>query len=336
MTDVHARLQVIGQPAGAGEGAVATDAVATSGDAAAARPRSVTTVRRSLEEDRSFTGDVAQIVRDLWEYRDLVHQLTLRDIRIRYTQAIMGMGWALLAPMLIVLSGLLVRFAIAQASGRSLQLVEIGATALKGLPWSFFSAALNLATASLISNKTLITKLYFPREAIPLATVLAQTKDLFVGFAVLAVILPFFGVTLSLNLLWAPVLVLLLLVFTLASAVFLSCANLFFRDVKYIVQLLLTFGIFLTPIFFEPQMFGPVGSKLLMLNPLSPIIEGLRLAVIDGQNLLAPIAYTSRRAGTFLVWTPWYLLYATVWAVGGLLLSLRLFRRASFVFAEYT
>jgi ABC-type polysaccharide/polyol phosphate export permease len=299
-------------------------------------PKSVTTIRRSTQERRSFAGDIAQIVRDLWEFRDLVHQLTLRDIRVRYTQAVMGFGWALFAPLLIVLSGLLVRYALAQASGRPLQMSEIGATALKALPWSFFSAALNLATASLIANKGLITKLYFPREAIPIATVFAQMKDLFVGLAVLVVILPvFFGITVSWNLLWAPLLILLLITFTLAAAIFLSCANLFFRDVKYIVQVLLTFGIFLTPVFFEPHMFGPVGARIIMLNPLAPIVEGLRLAVVDGHNLLTPLTVVTRKGLEVLVWSPWYLAYVAVLAFGGLLVSLRLFRRVAFIFAEY-
>jgi lipopolysaccharide transport system permease protein len=298
--------------------------------------KSVSIVRRSIQERRSFAGDIAQIVRDLWEFRDLVHQLTLRDIRVRYTQAVMGFGWALFAPMLIVISGLLVRYAIAQASGRPLQMTEIGATALKALPWSFFSAALNLATASLIANKSLITKLYFPREAIPIATVFAQLKDLFVGLGVVAVILPlFFGITVSWNLLWAPLLVFLLITFTLAMSILLSCANLFFRDVKYIVQLLLTFGIFLTPVFFEPQMFGPVGARIVMLNPLAPIIEGLRLAVVDGHNLLMPLTVVTRKGFEVLVWSPWHLVYVTVLAVGGLLVSLRAFRRVAFIFAEY-
>jgi lipopolysaccharide transport system permease protein len=308
------------------------------GDAAAQSPapvRLTNIVRRSTVVRRSFFGDIREIVRELWEFRDLVHQLTLRDIRVRYTQAVMGVGWALFAPMLIVLSGLLVRYAMAQASGRPVSLLAIGATALKAVPWSFFSGSLNLATVSLISNKTLITKLYFPRESIPMATVFAQTKDLAVAFGVLAVVLPFLGLTLSPNLLWAPLLLVLLVTYTLACAVFLSCANLFFRDVKYLVQLLLTFGIFLTPIFFEPQAFGPVGARIVMLNPLAPIIEGLRLSVIDGHNLLAPVVEVNKRGLAVLVWSPWYLAYSVLATVGGLLVSLRLFRRVTYIFAEY-
>jgi ABC-type polysaccharide/polyol phosphate export permease len=278
---------------------------------------------------------MAETFREIWEHRDLVRQLTLRDLQVRYAQAVMGFAWAVLTPLLIVLSGMLIRYAIAQASGSTVAVNMVGATAVKALPWSFFSATISLATASLLANKSLITKLYFPREAIPLATVLAQLKDLLVGTAVLVVALPFLGATLSPALLWVPVLVLLLLTLTLASAVFLSCANLFFRDVKYIVQVMLTFGMFVTPIFYEPRAFGPLGSKLIMLNPLSSIVEGLRLSVIEGHHLLTPLVVVNRAGLEVLAWSPWYLLYTAVVAVGGLLVSLRLFRRAAFVFAEY-
>ena len=297
--------------------------------------KTTTVVRRSTTVRRSFVGEIAATFREIWEHRDLVRQLALRDLQVRYAQAVMGFAWAVLTPLLIVLSGMLIRYAIAQASGSSVAMHMVGATAVKALPWSFFSATISLATASLLANKALITKLYFPREAIPLATVLAQLKDLAVGAGVLVVALPFLGATASPALLWVPVLVLLLLTLTLASAVFLSCANLFFRDVKYIVQVMLTFGMFVTPIFYEARAFGPVGSKLIMLNPLSSIVEGLRLSVIEGHDLLVPLTVVNRAGLEVLAWSPWYLAYTAVLAVGGLLVSLRLFRRAAFVFAEY-
>jgi ABC-type polysaccharide/polyol phosphate export permease len=129
-------------------------------------------------------------------------------------------------------------------------------------------------------------------------------------------------------------LVLLLILLTAAVGVFLACANLFFRDVKYITQVLLTFGVFFTPVLFDAPTFGARAGRLLMLNPLSPIFEGLRLAVIDGHNLLQPLTEVLKGAPV-VVWEPWYLLYSAVWAVGGLALSLVLFERTQFLFAEY-
>ena len=111
---------------------------------------------------------------------------------------------------------------------------------------------------------------------------------------------------------------------------FLSSANLFFRDVKYLVSVILTFGIFFTPVFFEPGMFGEVGARLMMLNPVAPILEAMRLSMVDGNSLLAPI-YTDG----FLVWSPWYLLYSASWAIVGLAGASLMFHRLEFLFAEY-
>ena len=144
------------------------------------------------------------------------------------------------------------------------------------------------------------------------------------------------GVSPSWQLLWVPVLVVLLFCVTMAVGLFVSCANLFFRDVKYIVQVLVTFGIFFTPVFFEPTMFGPIGAPLMMLNPLAPLVEGFRLAIIDHHNLLHPARDddAGRRVGPGVepvVSSP----TRCCGAFGGLAASLLLFHRLEFVFAEY-
>lgn len=299
------------------------------------RPAAPLLVRRSTGKRLSLPDELALAVREVWESRELLMQLVIRDIRVRYAQAAMGYLWALLIPLVVVLSGTLVRVAMATVSGRALVAAVIGATAVKAVVWSFFSGALSTTTASLLSNKPLFTKLYFPREVLPLSAVMAQMRDTGVGVVALLIALPFLGLKLSVALLWVPLLVVLLVVFTTAVGMLTSCANLFFRDVKYLVQLVLTFGLFLTPVFFEPAMLGPVGGRVLMLVPLSPIMEGLRLAVIQGHNLLEPLVVVTRTGVEMMTWTPWYLLYSAVWAFGGLVLSMRVFRRASVKFAEY-
>lgn len=285
--------------------------------------------------NQSVWRDFADVASDMVGARDLVYQLTLRDIRIKYKQAVMGFGWAVFMPILVVMAGLLIRYIMATASGSKLSGTVVGGMALKALCWAFFSGAIGLATASLISNMGLLTKVYFPREVLPLSTTLAQTVDTLIGGVAITILLPFIGASLSLNLLWVPVLFVILFGFTLAVSLFLSCANLFFRDVKYIVQVLLTFGIFATPVLFEPEMLGQLGGRLLMLNPLSPIMEGLRLSVMEGHNLFQPLTVILKNGGEFLAWSPWYLVYAAAWMLLGLLGSTVLFRRAAFVFAEY-
>ncbi len=279
--------------------------------------------------------DLADIGRDFWTYRELLYQITLRDIRIRYKQAVMGFGWALFMPALIVLAGLLIKLAMANVAGRPLQPSDIASLTIKALPWSFFVGAIGFAAASLLANIALVTKVYLPREVFPVAAILAQAFDTSISTLVVAVALPFLGVHWSWALLWAPVLAVLLIVFTIAVGLFLSCANLFFRDVKYIVQVLLTFGIFFTPVLFDASMIGPPGSTLVMLNPLSPFLEGLRLAVVQGHNLLEPLTAVMGNGKTVLVWTPWYLGYAFLCSVGGLVGSALMFHRLEFTFAEY-
>jgi ABC-type polysaccharide/polyol phosphate export permease len=292
-------------------------------------------VRRSTAEARSLFGEIAHAVREVWESRELVAELVMRDIRVRYSQAVMGFAWALLMPLTIVLAGTMIRVAMATVSGRGLVPAIIGATAVKGITWAFFSGSLGSSTASLLSNKPLIKKLYFPREVLPLSALLAQAIDTSIGAAALAVALPFLGLTISPALLWVPVLALLLFTLSLAVGLFTSCANLFFRDVKYLVSVVLTFGIFLTPVFFEPVMLGQVGGRLLMLNPISPIIEGMRLTIIEGHNLLEPLVVYNRNGVGVLSWTPWYLLYTAGVSLVGLVLSMRVFRRSAIMFAEY-
>lgn len=288
-----------------------------------------------LEERRSWTRDLRFILRhELWPYRGLLYELTRRDIRVRYKQAVMGLAWAVLMPTLIVAAGALVRVAMAFVGGRPLVADEVVGIAVKAVPWSFFVGALGFGINSLTGNANLVTKIYFPREVLPLASTLAQMFDSSIGFATLLVVCLLVGLDFGVNVLWAPLLVVILVAFTAGSALLVGCANLFFRDVKYIVQVLLTFGIFFTPVFFEPQMFGPLGARLMMLNPLAPVLEGFRLSVVYDHNLLASLVETGPK-GPVLVWSAWHLAYSTGWAIMMLLGGLLVFHRAEPRFAEY-
>ena len=271
---------------------------------------------------------------EVWQHRELLEQLTRRDIKLRYKQAAMGFAWAIFMPCLLVLSGLIIRFAMAQISGQTLHPRDIANIAIKGVGWSFFVGALGFATASLIGNSNLVTKIYFPREVLPLSSVAAQGFDTGIGLLTLVVILPLLGVRVHASFVWIPLLLFLLVIFTTGVSMFLSCANLFFRDVKYIVQVVLMFGIFFTPIFFEPAMLGPRGAVLATLNPLTGILEGLRLAVVDGRDLLHPIAIVVKGVER-QVWNPWELVYSAVCAVGILLGSTLMFRQLQPLFAFF-
>ncbi|MEO7455151.1 MAG: ABC transporter permease [Gemmatimonadaceae bacterium] len=274
--------------------------------------------------------DLREIVFDIRNCRDLIYQLTLRDIRIRYKQAVFGFAWALILPMAVVLAGLAVRYAIAFYSGRGLAQGQIAGMAIKAVPWAFFVGCINTTTPSLTSSISLVTKIYFPREVLPLSAILAQTIDSLIGGVIVTIALGFLGATMSAYVLWVPVLLALLWILSLAFGLMLSCANIFFRDVKYLVQVFLTFGIFVTPVMLDATMYGPVGSRIMMLNPVAPILEGLRLSVIRHHNLLHEL---NAPAG-FLFWRPWYLAYVAAWAIGGLVVSALVFHRSERRFAE--
>ena len=274
-----------------------------------------------------------QILTEIWGARELVTQFIMRDITVRYTQAFMGFAWALLMPLLIVGAGLIFRIALSTLSGTTVQGASVASLALKSLPWAFFSAAISQATQSIIASASLIGKVYFPRESLPIASVMAQGVDLLVGALAVGVILPFLGVHLSWAMLWVPVLMMLLLVFTIGCSLVLSCANLFYRDVKYIVQVVLNFGVFATPVFFEPQMLGPVYGAIMLRLPLSPFIQGIDIAMIHGHSLLDTLQLETHR-GIVTVWSPWMLLYAFALAFGTLAIGLRVFRRGAGRFAE--
>lgn len=237
----------------------------------------------------------------------------------------MGFAWALLLPMLTISAGLIIRMAVIGSGGAAPSLAGI---TIKSWGWAFFAGAMNFATMSLLANISLVTKIWFPREVLPLASVLAQVVDSAVGFAVIAILLPFLGVTLGWPMLWFPVIILLLIALTTGLAYLFACANIFFRDVKYILQVILTFGIIFTPVMLETRQFGRFAS-VVMLNPLAPLLEGMRLALIDHHNLAHRLVVDDR-----LLWSPWWLGYSAIWAILGLWVGMKLFRNASGRFAE--
>ena len=270
----------------------------------------------ALEAEASSANDWGQSSQEWVHYRDLLWMLTSRDIKIRYKQSIMGFAWAILMPVLIVGSGLIVMVAFSTLSGKPVNRVDVLSVAVKAVPWAFFVSGLRFATSSLITNKDLVTKIYFPREILPLASVLACSFDFAVAGGVLALILAGVRVGVSLAVLWVPLYLVLLFLLTAAIGIFLACANLFFRDVKYLVEVVLTYGIFLTPVFYSASTLGKWGP-ILLLNPVGPILEGLRDTIV-------------------LHKTPdvQWLVYSAAWAVGGCFISWRIFKRTEPSFAE--
>ena len=233
-----------------------------------------------------------QPIHEVLDRRDLLYMITWREIKVKYKQTVMGMLWAVLMPLVIVGAGLVVRFAFARVSGTPLALSDLTSVTVKAAPWAFFVSALRFGTNSLVSNTDLITKVYLPRVIFPLAAVLSQLVDFVVAGAVVSLFLVVVRAGFSVYLFWLPVLLAPLIVLAVAFAIVLSAASLFFRDVKYIVEVYLTFAIFFTPVFYDSSLFGR-WAPLLLVNPVSPLLEGLATAVIlHGSPSLLWVSYS--------------------------------------------
>jgi homopolymeric O-antigen transport system permease protein len=255
-------------------------------------------------------------IRELFRRRDLLFAIAGREIRVKYKQSVMGMLWALLMPTIIVSAGLLIRYAFARLAGTSLDRDDLVLVTVKAAPWAFIVSSIRFSSTSLITNSNLVTKVAMPREIFPFAAILSQLLDFVIAGTALAIILIAIGVPIHLSILWVPLLVLLMIVFTAGVALFVSAAALFYRDVKYIVEVALTFAIFFTPVFYEVALFGR-WSRILLLNPVAPLLEGLG-AIATGRAMPAPI---------------WFV-YSAVIAVGGFLAAFVFFKRLDPYFAE--
>jgi ABC-type polysaccharide/polyol phosphate export permease len=248
--------------------------------------------------------------------RDVLYSIVQREIKIKYKQSIMGFAWAIFMPLLIVSAGILVKVAFASLSGTKVSMHDVASVSVKAIPWAFFVSAIRFASLSLVSNSNLVTKIYLPREIFPFAAVVSQLLDLAVAGLGLVIILPILGLPVRVEQLWVIPLILLLVVFTTGLGLFLSAASLFFRDVKYLVEVFVTFAIFFTPVFYDVEMFGPY-ANLLLLNPVAPILEGIRAAVI-GDSFPA------------LGW----MAYSIAFALLGFVAALVMFKRVEPYFAE--
>lgn len=270
----------------------------------------------SCQPDTTVKPRPRSMFAEVLEYRQLLYMLAWRDVKIRYKQSIMGFLWAILMPALIIIAGVLVRYGWSMRSGGSFTFSDLASVSLKSAPWAFFVSAIRFATNSLSGNGNLVTKIYFPREVFPLSAVLAALFDFAVSSGAIVIILIAARVGFSRELLWLPVLLVLLVSLTAGLAMLLACANVFFRDVKYLVEIFLTFGILFTPVFYEVRMFGKY-APILLLNPVAAILEAMNNVVV-----------LHRPPEMF------WLAYVAAWAFGGSALAWRIFDRTEPYLAE--
>jgi lipopolysaccharide transport system permease protein len=240
-------------------------------------------------------------LKELYKFRELLNMIVWRDIRVKYKQSAMGFLWAIFMPAIVVFAGILVRYAMAAVSGNPVTSSQVLTVSIKAVPWAFCVAAVRFATNSLVANPNLVTKIYFPKEIFPIAAVLSNGFDFVIAAGLLLVVLAFVGIGVSIYLLWVPVLILIMLCFIMGIGMIFAALNLFFRDIKYLVEVILTFAIFITPVLYDVGSFHRM-ANVLYLNPLTAILEGLTASIVRHQSPpIYWIGYSALVSGCLLV-----------------------------------
>jgi lipopolysaccharide transport system permease protein len=228
---------------------------------------------------------------ELWRFRELVYFLAWRDVKVRYKQAALGAAWAVLQPLIsmVVFTLFFGRLAGIPSDGIPYPLFSYSALLL----WTYFAGVLTQGGQSLVSNSNLITKVYFPRVALPASTALSGLLDFAVGLGFLAVLMGYYGVQPGWSVLLAPVFLAGLVLFTLGASMLLASLTVWYRDIKYAAPFLIQMWLFVTPVIY-PTSFLPEHLQTLMaLNPLAGIIEGFRACLFPGQALNATLTAVS-------------------------------------------
>jgi lipopolysaccharide transport system permease protein len=230
-------------------------------------------------------------LQELWTYRELLYFLVWRDLKVRYKQTVLGVAWAVLQPLMatIVFSVFFGRLAGIASDG-----VPYPVFNLAGLvPWGFFAFGLNEAANSVVGSRQLITKVYFPRLAIPLATVLVGLVDLAVGFLLLLTAMILYGITPGVRAFMVLPFILLAFTASLGAGLWLAALNVRYRDVRYVLPFLTQMWLFTTPIVYPSSLVPPAWRTVQGLNPMVGVVDGFRWALFGAQARSSTIAMST-------------------------------------------
>lgn len=214
---------------------------------------------------------------DIWAYRELLFFLTWRDVKVRYKQTALGAAWAILQPlfMMLIFTIFFGRLGGVGSSGIPYPLFSLGGL----VPWTFFSNAITASGNSLVGSAHLITKVYFPRLIVPAAAMLAGLVDFLLAFLLLCLLMIYYRVGITVQILFLPVLVLLTALFSLAVGTWMSALNVKYRDVRFALPFLIQLWLFVSSVILPSSSVPAKWRWLLLLNPMSAIIEGYRSAL---------------------------------------------------------
>lgn len=235
----------------------------------------VQSVHLRIEPSKGF---VSLKIGELWAYRELLYFLIWRDVKIRYKQTALGVAWAVIQPVMtmIVFSVFFGKLAKLSSDGIPYPIFAFAAL----VPWTLFSNGLTQGTNSLVGSSNLIKKVYFPRLIIPTATVLAGVVDFVIAFGVLLILMVFYGIAPTVNILWLPGFLILTLITSLGVSLWLSALNVEYRDVKYVIPFLAQIWMFATPIAYASSLLSEPWRTVYGINPMVGVVEGFRWALL--------------------------------------------------------
>jgi lipopolysaccharide transport system permease protein len=230
-------------------------------------------------------------VRELWEYRELLYFLTLRDIKIRYKQTVLGAAWAIIQPvfMMVVFSLFFGKLAKVDSDGIPYPVFAFCAL----LPWQLFAHAVSESSNSLVGNQNLINKVYFPRLVIPLSAVLSGLLDFLVAFVVLVGLMFWYGIVPGWRIITVPVFILFAMCTALAVGLWLSALSVQYRDVRYVIGFLVQIWLFATPVAYASRIIPERWRAVYALNPMAGVVEGFRWALLGKSSSLSSMLWVS-------------------------------------------
>lgn len=228
---------------------------------------------------------------ELWKYRELTYFLTWRDLKVRYKQTVLGASWAILQPFLSMVVFSVFFGSLLNVPSEGVPYPVFSYTAL--LPWGVFAKALNDAGRSLVTNRSMITKIYFPRMVIPVASVISGLVDFAIAFIVLLGMMWYFHIPPTVNIWTLPLFLLLALLTALGIGLWLSALNVLYRDIGYIIPFLTQLWFYLTPIVYPASQVPEQWRNIYALNPMVGVVEGFRWALLDTATAPGPMVVVS-------------------------------------------
>jgi lipopolysaccharide transport system permease protein len=216
--------------------------------------------------------------RDLWAFRELLYFLVWRDLKVRYKQTIFGAAWALLQPLatMLVFAVFFGRLARMPSDGVPYPLFAYAAL----VPWTYFASALSTGALSLVGSQHLISKVFFPRLLIPLASVITPLVDALIALSLMALLLPWYGYGGRAAMLALPLFAMLMVGAALGASLWLAALNVKYRDVRYLLPFLVQFWLFLTPVIYPASLVPEAWRFAYGLNPMATVVEGFRWSLV--------------------------------------------------------